>query len=133
MNLRVLPDRSYFATVAGHNRGATGREDAALRTDDARPAFHGRSVWWHVTVPATGEFELLSDTHGSAIDTTLSVWLPDAARPLANDNDPRRPGPASAVRQRINLRKGQKIILAIDGVDGAQGLVKLNVRLKLVK
>ena len=132
--LRVLADRSYFATVNGHNRGATGREDAAWRTDDSQATFHGRSVWWHVVAPADGDFELQADTHGSAIDTTLAVWLPGEARPLANDNDSLQPGPASAVRvRRFTLRKRDRIVLAVDGVNGAQGLLRLNVRLKPVQ
>jgi hypothetical protein len=134
MVVRVLADRSYLATVNGHNLGATGSGDAAMRTDDARPVFHGRSVWWHLVVPADGDYELQADTRGSAIDTTLAVWLPGAARPLANDNDPRRPDPASAVRvRRRTLGRGQKIELVVDGVDGAQGQVQLNVRLKPIR
>jgi hypothetical protein len=131
MVFRKLADRSYRATINGHNLGATGNGDAAVRTDDARPVFHGRSVWWHVEVPASGKFELEVDTRGSAIDTTLGVWLDKGLKPLGtNDNDPRRPGPASTVRRSLTLRKGQRIVLAVDGVNGAQGGVRLNVRLK---
>ena len=134
MALRLLVNRSYHGTVSGHNLGATGGEDASLRTDDARPAFHGQSVWWHAVVVADGIYELQVDTRGSAIDTTLAVWLPGADTPLANDNDPRRPGPSSAVRvRRVMLRKGQKILMAVDGVNKSQGQVRLNLSLRQLR
>ena len=81
-----------------------------------------------------GIYELQVDTRGSAIDTTLAVWLPGANAPLANDNDPRRPGPSSAVRvRRIMLRKGQKILMAVDGVNKSQGQVRLNLSLRQLR
>jgi hypothetical protein len=134
MPLKAMADRSYGATINGHNRGASGGGDAAAKTDDGQKTFHGRSVWWHVAAPADGVYDLEADTHGSGIDTTLGVWLEDGGKMRslgANDNDPRRPGPSSAVRvRRITLRKGQIIKLALNGVNGAQGQVRLNVRLK---
>ncbi|MBR90955.1 MAG: hypothetical protein CMO66_06785 [Verrucomicrobiales bacterium] len=129
---RPMADGSLLASINGHNRGATGAGDAAARTADGRPVFHGRSVWWHVVAPATGVYDLEVTTHGSAIDTTLAVWLPGAAAPRANDNDPRRPGPASAVRvKRIRLVQDQRVDVAVDGVNGSQGPVRVNVRLKM--
>jgi len=130
--LRLLAGRKYGATTSGHNRGATGGEDASVPVGDGRPIFHGRSVWWHIKVPADGVYNLVADTHGSGIDTTLGVWLDDAPKPLAvNDNDPRRSGAASAVRlHRVALRRGQKIVLALDGVNGSQGRLRLTVRLE---
>jgi len=135
--LRRMADRSYGVSINGHNLGATGGEDAAASTDDGRRAFHGRSVWWHAVVPAAGVYDLQADTRGSGIDTTLGVWLEDNDKLESlgvNDNDPRRTGPASAVRRRgVTLRKGQKVLFGLDGVNGAQGRVRLNVRLKPVR
>jgi hypothetical protein len=88
-------------------------------------------------VPAAGVYDLQADTRGSGIDTTLGVWLEDNDKLESlgvNDNDPRRTGPASAVRRRgVTLRKGQKVLFGLDGVNGAQGRVRLNVRLKPVR
>ena len=86
-------------------------------------------------MPADGVYDLEADTHGSGIDTTLGVWLDGDPKPLAtNDNDPRRSGATSAVRvRRITLQKGQKIVLALDGVNGLQGRLRLTVRLEPVR
>jgi len=137
MPLKAMADMSYGSTINGHNRGAGVGGDAAAKTDDGQKAFHGRSVWWHVAAPANGVYDLEADTHGSGIDTTLGVWLEDDGKMSSlgvNDNDPRRPGPSSAVRiRRITLRKGQRILLALAGVNGAQGQVRLNIRLNPVR
>jgi len=102
-----------------------------VRTNDNRQAFHGRSVWWHVVVPVDGVYDVIAGTLGSNIDTTLGVLLPGQAVPHVNDNDPRAPGPASRVTMSaVALKAGQRILFVIDGVNGAEGSIKLNVRLK---
>ena len=133
ITLKPRPDQSLAGTTSGLNRGATrgtGETDA-VRTNDNRQAFHGRSVWWHVVVPVDGVYDVIAGTLGSNIDTTLGVLLPGQAVPHVNDNDPRAPGPASRVTMSaVALKAGQRILFVIDGVNGAEGSIKLNVRLK---
>ena len=133
ITLKPRPDQSLAGATSGLNRGATrgtGETDA-VRTTDNRQAFHGRSVWWHVVVPVDGVYDVIAGTLGSNIDTTLGVLLPGQAIPVVNDNDSRTPGPASRVTMSaVALKAGQRILFVIDGVNGAEGSIKLNVRLK---
>ena len=115
--------------------GATaGRdENAGLRTVDGRQAWHGRSVWWVLQVPQDGAYEIDATTIGSAIDTTLSVVQPGGGT-SSNDNDRRQPTPASRVfLRRVSLKKGDKVYFSVDGVNGAQGQVKLTVKLRKLR
>jgi hypothetical protein len=132
LQLRALPGGRWLATGAGHNLGATAGQDetAGLRTTDGRRMWHGRSVWWVLPAPADGAYEIDATTTGSAIDTTLNV-IPPGGESTSNDNDRRQPTPASRViLSRVTLRKGEKIHFSIDGVNGAQGQIKLTVKLR---
>ena len=132
LQLRALPGGRWQANGAGHNLGATSGqgETAGLRTADGRRMWHGRSVWWVLPAPADGAYEIDATTTGSAIDTTLNV-IPPGGGATSNDNDRRQPTPASRViLRRVTLRKGEKIHFSIDGVNGAQGRIKLTVKLR---
>ena len=132
VQIKARPDQSLAGSTLGHNRGATrgSGEVDTIRTNDNRQAYHGRSVWWHMVVPADGVYEVRGGTAGSGIDTTLTVILPNGGPRVANDNDRRRPGPASYVSiPGVTLKAGQRIQFLVDGVNGAEGQVKINVSL----
>jgi hypothetical protein len=132
MQLRALPGGRWQAVGVGHNVGATAGqgETAGLRTADGRRAWHGRSVWWVLEAPGAGIYEVDASTVGSAIDTTLSVIRPGGDT-SSNDNDRRQPTPASRVfLRRVSLKKGDKVYFSVDGVSGAQGQIKLTVKLR---
>ena len=85
-------------------------------------------------VPKDGTYDIIADTAGSNIDTTLSVYPPGRPNPVSNDNNPDRPGPASRVAiRRVALKVGQRISVAVDGVNGAEGRIRISVRLKPAK
>jgi len=128
-------DGGYQATASGTNRGATGSSNEnSARTDDNRRAFHGKSVWWVLQAPAAGTYEIIADTAGSNIDTTLSVYLPGNTTPRSNDNAPNSPAPFSRVQiPRVAIKAGDSIRIAVDGVNGAEGLIKLRIRLKPIR
>jgi len=130
---RLQVDGGYLATENGHNIGATGGagENAGRRTNDRRQAFYGKSVWWVMLVPKDGTYDIIADTAGSNIDTTLSVYPPGRPGPISNDNNPDRPGPTSKVAvRRVAMKAGDKIRVAVDGVNGAEGRIRIGVRLK---
>jgi len=132
VQIKARPDQSLAGSTLGHNRGATrgSGEVDTIRTNDNRQAYHGRSVWWHMVVPADGVYEVRGGTAGSGIDTTLTVILPNGGPRVANDNDRRRTGPASYVSiPGVTLKAGQRIQFLVDGVNGAEGQVKINVSL----
>ncbi|MDP6036177.1 MAG: hypothetical protein QGG55_09035, partial [Verrucomicrobiota bacterium] len=132
LQLRAVPGNRWQAMSGGHNMGATaGRdENAGLRTADGRQAWHGRSVWWLLQAPGAGTYEIDASTIGSAIDTTLSIVQPGGDT-SSNDNDRRQPTPASRVfLGRVTLKKGDKVYFSVDGVNGAQGQIKLTVKLR---
>ena len=132
LQLRAVPGNRWQAVAGGHNMGATaGRDETAgLRTADGRQAWHGRSVWWLLQAPGAGIYEIDASTAGSAIDTTLSVVQPGGDT-SSNDNDRRQPTPVSRVfLRRVTLKKGDKVYFSVDGVNGAQGQIKLAVKLR---
>jgi len=128
-------DGGYQATASGTNRGATGSSNEnSARTDDNRRAFHGKSVWWVLQAPAAGTYEIIADTAGSNIDTTLSVYLPGNTTPRSNVNAPNSPAPFSRVQiPPVAIKAGDSIRIAVDGVNGAEGLIKLRIRLKPIR
>ena len=132
LKLRTLPGGRWQTVGTGHNVGATAelRETAGVQSADGRQVWHGRSVWWVLQAPGTSTFEIDASTAGSAIDTTLSVVQPGGGA-SSNDNDRRQPTPASRVfLRRVTLKKGDKVYFSVDGVNGAQGQIKLTVKLR---
>ena len=135
LQLHALPGGRWQADGAGHNIGATpGQgETAGVQGADGRQVWHGRSVWWALQSPGDGVYEIDATTAGSAIDTTLSLVQPGGGT-TSNDNDRRQPTPASRVLlRRVNLKKGDKVYFSVDGVNGAQGQVKIVVKLRKLR
>jgi hypothetical protein len=135
LQLRASPGGRWLAVGAGHNTGATAGqgETAGIQSIDGRQVWHGRSVWWMLQSPGAGNYEIDASTDGSAIDTTLSVVQPGGGT-SSNDNDRRQPTPASRVfLRRVNLKQGDKVYFSVDGVNGAQGQVKLTVKLRKLR
>ncbi|MSU41698.1 MAG: LamG domain-containing protein, partial [Pedosphaera sp.] len=125
-------DGSLLATDSGHNIGATvgPNESTDLRTDDGRRVFYGRTVWWVMQAARDGVYDLDASTAGSNIDTTLSVFLPGSSVPQANDNGAGLAPASRVMLPRVALKAGDKVYFAIDGVNGAEGRLRLTVRLK---
>jgi hypothetical protein len=91
----------------------------------------GASKWFGLTPTADATFVI--DTIGSSIDTVLAVYTNDASnllippRFVTCDND----GAPDRIRSlvRFAARGGQDYLVAVDGVNGAQGVINLNWRL----
>lgn len=110
--------------VAGTNVGATKEPDEPDHAGD----FGGRSVWWRWTAPSDGNVTI--DTRGSGFDTLLAVYTGSSLAGLAsvafNDQDPDG-GDASIVS--FNATAGVVYHIAVDGYDGDQGDIALNLSL----
>ncbi len=85
----------------------------------------GRSVWWSWTAPSSGVAAI--NTHGSMLDTLLAVYTGTTLGSLvsiaANDNDGSA-GNTSGVS--FIAEAGTTYQIAVDGVNGAAGLILLN-------
>ena len=85
----------------------------------------GRSVWWSWTAPSSGVAAI--NTHGSNFDTLLAVYSGTVLNGLSlvasNDNDGSA-GNASGVS--FVAEAGTTYQIAVDGVNGAAGLILLN-------
>jgi hypothetical protein len=88
-------------------------------------AIGGASRWLRLKAAEAGV--LVVDTVGSEIDTLLAVYTGTRMRDLkliaADDN-----GAADGVRSlvRFNAEQGKEYLIAVDGVGGAQGHIKVN-------
>ena len=110
-----------------NNRGAT--------TSPGEPnhcgVIGGASKWFGMTPTANATF--IIDTLGSSIDTVLAVYTNDAGNLLsplmfvACDNNGAPDGIRSLVR--FPAQGGRDYLVAVDGVNGAQGVINLNWRL----
>ncbi len=88
----------------------------------------GHSLWFRF--PDSSERgDVGVDTHGSSIDTLLAVYTGDAVNALtpvaANDDDGSPNGNSSLV---FNFQLGKSYYVAVDGKNGASGLVFANTR-----
>ncbi|MCX8156199.1 MAG: S8 family serine peptidase [Verrucomicrobiae bacterium] len=111
-----------LATVTGHNR---------LATKEAGEPNHGSnrggaSVWWRWVAPASGTVSLT--TAGSDFDTLLAVYTGGSVSSLnlvaGNDDDPN-----GGVQSRVSFTAaaGTVYAIAVDGYNGAQGNIQLNL------
>lgn len=115
-----LPGSSLVVTSSSAN--------ASIELDEPLHAGNdgGSSVWWSWTAPFSGQIEVT--TVGSSFDTLLAVYEGSALETLqliaANDDDP-----AGGTRSRLGMRvsAGITYAIAVDGYDGAAGVVVLRL------
>ena len=115
--------------MLGHNLLATRQPGL----ENSYPNFHGRSVWYLFKSPGTGVATI--STRGSNFDTTLGVFkgatpgtielMPDVAGQPAWNNDQSN-APWSSVRFQCVANGEYRV--AVDGVSGSTGQIKLVVR-----
>jgi len=138
--------------IYGHNLNATPE----LPLEDGYLNFHGRSVWYYIEINS-GDFNGQSygmvsiDTRGSDFDTTLGVFAAkngnlgrpfnwDDNRPNASWSQVKIPLKALApvgaggnggggIGGAIGNPNSNKYFIAVDGVNGATGRIRLNVRM----
>lgn len=89
------------------------------------------TIWWVFTAPHNGTLSLT--TLGSSIDTLLGVFrqdgtstpwvMSDLTRIAANDDA--NPGTSTSSIANLEVKAGKIYRIAVDGFDGAQGLVTL--------
>jgi len=125
-------DSNDFFANAIMIRGATNLTASNVgATDEPGEPFHAsepaaHSLWWRWTVPATGTYSV--STSNSTFDTVLSVYVGDAVSNLSavvinDDND------IAQLWSRVVFRAyaGETFQLAVDGVAGAAGTIRLGI------
>jgi len=87
----------------------------------------GHSVWWNWIAPSNGT--VIIDTSGSTFDTLLAVYTGTSVSNLtqvaADDNDDSRGVLTSRVKFLVTA--GTQYQIAVDGKNGATGVVQLNL------
>jgi hypothetical protein len=114
-----LPSRNFFAS----NRFATKQAGEPNHAGNAG----GASVWFKWTAPVSAEVSV--DTCGSGFDTLLGVYTGaavNALTPVAVNDDA---GGKCSPRSRVSFAAiaNTTYRIAVDGKDGAQGAIRLNV------
>jgi len=115
-----LPLAGLNGSASGSTRGATREPGEPLHAD----AVGVNSIWYCWTAPVSGPFTF--DTSGSSFDTLLGIYTGSAVNALttvASDNDS---GPNSTSRVTFDAVSNTVYRIAVDGFDGAVGVVKLN-------
>ena len=82
-------------------------------------------MWWTWTAPQGGRYRI--NTFGSSFDTLLGVYRGlsvSTLRRLASNDDA---GGGYQSQVVLTLTRGQRLRIAIDGYDGAQGTTRLRV------
>lgn len=128
--LNTPPSNDLFANravVSGLNASAVGFN--VLATKEPLEPNHagntgGKSLWWTSTAPASGAASVT--TIGSSFNTVLAVYTGTALGSLslvaANDNDPY--GDFTSLVS-FTATAGTTYQIAVDGVNGASGMVRL--------
>ncbi len=118
------------AVVTGSSAIANGSNVGASK--EAAEPIHGgnaggKSVWWTWTAPASGRVNLTAI--GSGFDTLLAVYSGTSvsALSLVANNNNQGPGYFSAVN--FAAAAGTSYEIAVDGFNGASGLIRLNLSL----
>jgi hypothetical protein len=112
------------ATASGTNINSTRESLEPLHAGSTG----GKSVWWTWTAPDSGRAVI--DTIGSSFDTLLGVYLGSEIGKLsdvAGNNNLSSTSTASRVI--FNAARGQAYQIAVDGLNGASGSVRVNVKL----
>ncbi len=132
-NPSTAPSNTFAGRTAltGANVSASGNSNGATK-QPGEPAHAGntggKSVWWKWTAPRSGQVTI--DTAGSNFDTLLAVYKGTSLNTLSlvksNNNHS-----AIAPRSRVifNAVAGTVYAIAVDGVGGASGAVKLSIKL----
>ena len=87
----------------------------------------GASLWWTWTAPASGQVNI--DTMQSSIDTLLAVYTGSAVNALTEVKSDDNSGGSGTSRLSFPAVAGTAYQIAVDGKNGATGLVMLNVGL----
>ena len=121
VSARVLTNAAVSNSVATANATATrevGEPDHAGKVG-------GKSVWFSFLSPTDGVLDL--DTSGSDFDTLMAIYTGDRVfrLSLVSSNDNAGPGVTYSQLSQA-LRSNVTYHIAVDGLDGASGLVVLN-------
>ncbi len=89
------------------------------------------TIWWRFTAPHNGTLSV--STAGSAIDTLLGVFRQDGTSSpwMMSDltrigaNDDANPGTSTSSIANLEIKAGKIYWIAVDGFDGAEGLITL--------
>jgi hypothetical protein len=115
--------------ILGHNMHATRQPGRETRY----PNFHGHSVWYLFKAPADGVATI--STRGSNVDTTLGVFTGSTPGTIALEadvnglpawNNDQPNAPWSKVS--FPCEAGREYRVAVDGVGGSTGQIKLTTR-----
>jgi len=107
--------------AAGTNSGATKQRGEPNHAANRG----GASVWWTWTAPRGGRYRI--NTFGSSFDTLLGVYrglsVSTLTRLASNDDD------AGGFQSQVvlTLTRGQRLRIAVDGYNGAQGTIRLRI------
>jgi hypothetical protein len=115
-----------LTNTAGTNSVNTLKATKEVGEPNHAGNFGGKSVWWSFTPPADGVLTL--STTNSSFDTVLAMYTGNTVSTLtpvaANDDAyPGVPGGSSLISQAV--RFNQTYHIAVDGYDGASGVVFL--------
>jgi hypothetical protein len=107
-------------SVSGSTRGATRQTG---EPNHAGVSGGSGSIWYCWTAPTNGPFTF--DTSGSSFDTLLGIYTGAAVNALALIASDNNSGSNNASRVTFNAVSNTLYRIAIDGVAGATGVVKL--------
>jgi hypothetical protein len=133
-NQSLSARRQFFASVSAGSAG-TQVLDSYGSTKEPNEPNHGgveggASRWFRIDVTADGT--LVIDTVGSDIDTVLAVYQGASLFGLslvASDDNSAPDGIRSLLK--ISVVAGQSLLVAVDGVGGAEGHITLNYALAI--
>jgi hypothetical protein len=118
--------RGFTGTQTFSTVGSTKEEGEPLHCDE----IGGASQWFSYQAPASGPLTITTD--GSDFDTVLAVYVGPGSdlvslESVACDNNSGADGKTSLVR--FPATAGTTYFVAVDGVNGATGQVRLNYNL----
>lgn len=128
--MQANDDFANRLTLNGEFLSITANNEEATR-EQGEPTHGGtdvgRSLWWSWSAPRDGF--LLLDTYGSAIDTTLGLYLGDTLGGLAEiaSNDDAEDSGTFNSAVFIEVFAGEEFAIAVDGYNGAAGDIALNL------
>ena len=128
---RKRPGRSGFASVAAGTLGTQTMDNSNSTTEQGEPnhggVAGGSSRWFRLIPQANGL--MVVDTSGSAIDTALAVYRGNNLLNLTLVSSNHRAPEGGGSLVKFNAGRGTNYLVAVDGVEGAQGKIRLNWKL----